>query len=92
MRWMHKRHVTQKQRQKGRFVLLAGYFGCALIAALSGLVAFQSEPAAASGWVYGICAVVFGFSAFICLAREDTVKVAATVGDDWLARINRSER
>lgn len=90
VRWMHRRHLTQKQRQKGRYVLLAGYFGCALMAALFALVAFQSGPSAASGWVSGICAVALGFLAFICLAREDTIKVAATVGDDWLARINRS--
>lgn len=90
VRWMHRRHLKQRQRQKGRYVLLAGYFVCALMAALSALVAFQSGPSAALGWVFGICAMVLGFLAFICLAREDTIKVAATVGDDWLARINRS--
>ena len=71
-------------------MLLTGYFGCALIEVLSALVAARSGPATFSGWAYGVCAVVSGSLAFMCLAREDTIKVAATVGDDWLARINRS--
>lgn len=88
--WLHKRHETLKRRKVGRTVLLCGYFASALIAVLSIFVAFQYGPASFSGWVYGICALVFGSLALIILMREDTIKIAATVGEDWLERINRS--
>jgi hypothetical protein len=71
-------------------MLLGGYFAFALVAVLSTFVAFQYGPASFSGWVYGICALVFGSLALIILMREDTIKITATVGDSWLERINRS--
>jgi len=89
VRWLHKRHQTIQKRQAGRVLLIAGYFACAIVAILAALVASQSGPGTFVGWVYGVCAVVTGFVAFICLMREDTIKVAAVVGEGWVNRINR---
>lgn len=88
--WLHSRHQSLGKRKAGRAVLLTGYFACAVIAALSALVASRYGPSTFSGWIYGVLAVISGFLAVICLMREDTIKVAATVGEDWLIRINRA--
>ncbi|GAB3359147.1 hypothetical protein [Lysobacter tyrosinilyticus] len=87
--WQHQRHNTLAKRRMGRAVLLAGYFACALIAVLAALVASKSGDSTFAGWVYGVCAVVTGFVAIICLMREDTIKTAASIGDEWQSRINR---
>jgi hypothetical protein len=86
--WLNKRHRTQKRRNTARYILLAGYFGSALIAALSALTAFQSGPVVFSSWIYGVCAITFGSLAALCLLREDSIKLAVTVGDHWLTLIN----
>jgi hypothetical protein len=90
VRWLHKRHQTLRKRQMGRAVLVAAYFLFALAAVLAALIASKSGPTTFTGWLYGVCAVGTGFMAFICLMRENTIKVAARVGGDWLNRINRS--
>lgn len=90
--WLHSRHDTTAKRKNGRILLLIGYFFCAILAALSALVAFRSGPATFSGWTYGVFAVIVGFSSFVCLMREDTIKIAATVGDYWLIRVNQYAR
>lgn len=89
VRWMHRRHLTQKRRKTARYALLVGYFSFALMAVFSALIAFEFGPSAAAGWGYSILALALGFLALICLAREETARVAATVGEEWLARINR---
>jgi hypothetical protein len=87
--WQKRQHESLNRRRASRKILLLGYFVCALLAVLAALVAFKSGPSTFTGWVYGVCAVVTGFVALICLMREDTIKVAAAVGDDWMVRINR---
>ena len=59
---------------------------------LTPLSAFRSGPGTFSGWTYGVLAVVMGFLSFVCLMREETIKVSATVGDYWLDRINGRKR
>lgn len=88
--WLHKLHDTPTMRKIGRTMVIGGYFALALIAVLSTFVAFQYGPGSFSGWVYGICALVFGSLALIVLMHEGTIKIAATVGEDWLEQINRS--
>lgn len=88
--WQNQRHSSLAKRRAGRATLLAGYFACALIAVLAALVASKSGAGTFVGWAYSAFAVVSGFVAFICLMREDTIKIAASVGDDWVARINQS--
>lgn len=88
--WLHKRHDSPQKRAVGRIILIAGYFAFALVASLFGLAAFRYGPASFSGWVYGFCALSVGSLALICLMREDSIKTAARVGEDWLVRINRS--
>ena len=63
MSWLHKRHETSKKRLVGRVTLLISYVALALIAALSALVAFQHGPSSFLGWLYGICALIFGLAA-----------------------------
>jgi hypothetical protein len=88
VRWLRKRHQTLQRRKAGRIALLVGYFFWALIALIAAWIASKSGPATFAGWLYGVCAVITGFVAFISLMREDSMKVAVTVGDDWMARIN----
>lgn len=90
VRWESKRHETLDKRRAGRKILLIGYFVSAMLAALCALAAFKSGPNTFSGWMYGICAVVTGFVAILCLMRDDIIKVAVAVGDEWLTRINRT--
>ena len=71
-------------------MLFGGYFACAALAVASVLVAAKSGPNTLAGWVYGVCAVLSGLMSMICLMREDTITIAATVGEDWLVRINRT--
>lgn len=87
--WQKKRHNSLAKRRVGRAILLAGYFACALLAALAALVASKSSAGSFVGWVYSVLSVASVFAALICLMREDTIKVAAAVGDDWLIRINQ---
>lgn len=88
--WLHKRHQTPAKFKSGRGVLLTGYFVCALLAVISGVTASRFGPQVLSGWAYGFLAVILGFLAFACLMREDTMKIGAMVGEEWLGRINRS--
>lgn len=88
--WLHKRHATSKKRSVGRAFLLVSYVVSALVAALSALIAFQNGPGSFLGWLYGLCALIFGLASVLCLMREDTIKTAATVGENWLERINRA--
>lgn len=90
VRWLHNRHQTLWERQAGRVMLLAAYVVCAIVALLAALIASKSGPSTFVGWLYGVCAALTGFVAFICLMREETIRVAATVGEDWVNRINRS--
>jgi hypothetical protein len=69
---------------------LTGYFVCALLAVISGVTASRFGPQVLSGWAYGFLAVILGLLAFACLMREDTMKIGAMVGEEWLSRINRS--
>jgi len=87
--WLHKRHQTPGKRKASRVLLFVGYFVCAMSAVPSVLIAARSGPQTLAGWLYGVCAIVLGLIAFICLAREDIVKTAMAVGDAWLVRINR---
>lgn len=90
VRWLHRRHQTIEKRKVGRILLLLTYFFCALAAFFAALVTFELGPSTSSGWVYGAGTIIFGALALICLMREDTIKTCASVGDEWLDRINRS--
>lgn len=87
--WTHRRHRTRAQRNFSRYLLLAGYVGCALLTTLLAVAAVRFGPATVYGWMYGICAVVSGIAAFACLTREDVLKLAADKGCEWVARINQ---
>lgn len=88
VRWLHSRHETRAKRKFGRVLLLTGYFFLFILAALSAFAMFRFGPNTLSGWSYGIFAVAVGFCSVMCLMRADTIEIAATVGDDWLIRIN----
>lgn len=74
----------------GRWLCLAAYFGCAAIAVFSAVLAAHFGHASFAGWVYGVCAVVVGFVAFLCLSHEETAKTATHAGERWIALINRT--
>jgi hypothetical protein len=88
VRWLRRRHLTLKRRKLARRLFLIAYFVCALAAVGAAQIAFKAGPASFSGWLYGVGAVVSGLAAFACLSREDSMKTAARVGEEWLVRIN----
>lgn len=88
--WLHARHLDVEKRKRGRWMLYIGYFICAIAAFLEAVYAAEKGPDTVSGWVFGIAAVVFAAIAIIFLLRDDTMKVAVTVGDEWINRINAS--
>jgi hypothetical protein len=90
VRWLHRRHHTPKQRKFARFLVLAAYFLSALASVFAAKLAYQSGPTTFSAWLYGIGALVGGAAALVCLAREDTMKIAVRVGEEWVSRINET--
>lgn len=88
--WLHARHRDPARRTRGRFVLYAVYFICAIGAYLSAVVAANSGPATASGWAFGVLTIILTLVALLALMRDDTIKVAVAVGDEWIRRINSS--
>lgn len=87
--WAHLRHRTRAQRKFCRYLLLAGYVGCAVLTLISVVAAVRFGPATFYGWMYGTCAVVSVIAAYACLTREDVFKLAADKGCEWVARINQ---
>jgi hypothetical protein len=88
--WQSKRHSSLNKLRIGRAALLAGYFICALLALLGAVIAAKSGSTTLLGWVYGVVSILFGSLAVISLMREDTIKLAASVGHEWVDRINQS--
>lgn len=88
--WAHRRHRTRARRKFGRYLLLAGYIGCALLTLLLAAAAVRFGPATLYGWMYGTGAVASVIAAYACLTREDAFKLAADRGSEWVARINKS--
>lgn len=92
VRWLHRRHESKKAQAYGRYFLLFGYFALALLGMYLATVAIGLGHNSFGGWVYGVCAVVAGTGAFACVAREDALRVAASVGSEWIARINQTAK
>lgn len=90
VRWRSTLPSKVAKSKWGRGACFAAYFVCALAAAYAGWLASRYGHTSFLGWAYGVCAVVVGFVAFICLSHEDTVKTATQAGDRWVALINRS--
>lgn len=88
--WLHRRHRTIQKRKAVRVLLIAAYFVSAITALLIAWAASMLGPSLFSGWAYGTGALMLGVLAVICLMRDDTMKVAVSVGEEWLVRINRS--
>lgn len=88
--WQNKRHSALAKRRLGLIAPVVGYYVCAVLAFLAAIVAFGSPPTTVVGWLCGVCAVLFGVIALICLFREDTIKVASLVGHIWIDRVNQS--
>ncbi len=88
--WLHPRYRMLATQSIRRWVPIAVYFMSAMtfIFASRAAIVFGSETFA--GWVFGACAVIFGFGAIVALQRQDTINIVASVGDDWIGRINRS--
>jgi hypothetical protein len=88
--WLHPRYRMLAKQTVRRWVPVAIYFMSAMtfIFALRAAIVFGSETF--MGWVFGVCAVIFGFGAIVAVQRQDTINIVASVGDDWIGRINRS--
>ena len=88
VRWLHRRHESNWTRTFARRALFCGYFALALLSMYLATVAIGLGHNSFGGWVYGVCAIVAGTCALACPAREDALKTAASVGGEWIARIN----
>lgn len=92
VRWLRWQHRTLKQRKLARAWFSVAYFLCALLAVVAVNLAAAYGPTVFGGWLYGIGAVVSGLVAFVCLTREDTMKIALRVGSEWVDRINNASQ
>ncbi len=88
--WLSNRHRTLTKHKAGRSAILFAYFACAIIAVISGVAAANYGPNTISGWVFGAFAVIMVVTAVSLALYDETIKIATTVGDDWIGRINRS--
>ncbi|HJS35730.1 MAG TPA: hypothetical protein VJ766_09575 [Pseudoxanthomonas sp.] len=90
VRWRRRVLVTTARRKLVRVGLFIAYMILALFAVFCAYVSARHGPQTLGGWTYGFCAAVMGFLAYVCLTKEDSVAVAARVGDAWVNRINRA--
>lgn len=90
VKWLDDDNCDIARRKRGRIYLYLGYFVCAMAAFLLAVSAAKSGPQSVGGWVFSVLAVVLGSLAFFLLLRDNTMKVAVTVGDEWINRINAS--
>ncbi len=88
--WLHRRHCTLGKRKANRILLIAGYFAAAMSAIFAALIASHYGHESSFGWITGIFTLILGCLAFICLIKDEAVKNAVVVGDEWVERINRS--
>jgi hypothetical protein len=88
VRWLYRRHCAPKRRRFVRALVSIAYFACAGASIFGARLAFHYGSDSFSGWLYGVGAIVSGITAYICLAREDAMKTAVRVGEEWLTRIN----
>jgi hypothetical protein len=90
VRWNRTLQSWVARSRWGRALCFAAYFVCASAAVMAGVFAAHWGHTSFAGWVYGVCAVVVGFLAIICLTHEETVKTAAHAGKRWVPLINRT--
>ncbi|TXH66187.1 MAG: hypothetical protein E6Q88_12455 [Lysobacteraceae bacterium] len=92
VKWLHKRHETLSMRRWVQYGLLAGYFMLAFAALGYGSAAIKYGPHSMHGWFFAFVAAAAAAWACIALVREDTIKMAAAVGDEWVRRINENNQ
>lgn len=88
--WLSNRHRALSKHKAGRPAILFAYFACAIIAVISGVAAANYGQNTLSGWVFGAFAMIMVVTAVSLALYDVTINIAATVGDDWIGRINRS--
>ncbi|WP_101927267.1 MULTISPECIES: hypothetical protein [Luteimonas] len=84
--WKHRRHHNAKTRSLLRHWPTLRYF------LLAGVGAFAAYLATRVGgfnqWAFAILAMVMIAAAFLSLWHGEALRVAATVGESWIKRIN----
>ena len=88
--WLNRHHQVISKRKAIRKVLFIAYFACAGIAICAAVAAAYFGHGTLSGWLYGAFAVIMAVAAIGCVLRDETIRVAVEIGDDWVERINRS--
>lgn len=84
--WQHKRHRHTTTRGLLRHWPAVRYFLFAGVGMGAALYATRAEGL--NQWVFSILAVFMGTGAFLSLWHGEAEKVAATVGEAWIKRIN----
>lgn len=88
--WLNRHHQVISKRKVIRKVILLAYFACAGIAICAAVAAAYFGHGTFSGWLYGAFAVIMAVAAIGCVLRDETIRVAVEIGDDWVERINRA--
>jgi len=84
--WQHKHHRNPATRGLLRHWPVLRYFLFA--GAAMGAAYYATRIEGLNQWVFAIFAVVMGTAAFLSLWHGEALKVAATVGQVWIKRIN----
>ncbi len=88
--WLNRHHQAISKRKAIRKIIFLAYFACAGIAVCAAVAGAYFGHGTFSGWVYGAFAVIMAVAAIGCVLRDDTMRIAVEVGDEWVDRINRS--
>ncbi len=88
--WLNRHHQVISKRKAIRKMILIAYFACAGIAVSAAVAASYFGHGTFSGWLYGAFAVIMAVAAIGCVLRDETMRIAVEIGDDWVERINRS--
>lgn len=84
--WKHRRHRSARSRALVRHWPMVRYFLFAFAGVGSGYLAVKVSGL--TQWVFAFFAATMAVCAFLTLLEADADKVAATVGEAWIGRIN----
>ena len=88
VRWRSPRFNALECSKLGRWLWGLVYLVLIFSAMVFGMVAYQMTEINGTRWIYSGSALLFLFFALAALAREDSGKVIASNGEEWIARIN----
>src|SRR5690606_36359172 len=92
VRWKHPRYEKLHRSRLHRNWPFIAYVLLARLGGISALIAHHADHSLFVRWTYSFLAVVLAGAALSQLMRDDTIKVAAESGNEWIQKINAERR